>query len=161
MKRYEHFIKNYIRHRRFIEYHKRKLEMGKVVFEVKTVEYGGLIMNFSFRPIFIAQPQTRNQERKFNEKLNEPYFKTNWVPNLIKSTTFVLTSWLIIGRTRNLIVHSSLLYSPDPQFEHDVLMYIFDISNPIVRIDSLVSPPMNYFLTKSSLYFNFFDLSNV
>ena len=51
--------------------------MGKVVFEVKTVEYSGLVMNFTFKPVFIAQPQTRNLERKFNEKLNEPYFKTD------------------------------------------------------------------------------------
>lgn len=144
-----------------MDYHRRKLEMGKVVFELKTVEYSGLIMSFSFRPIFIAQPQTRNQERKFNEKLNEPYFKSKWVPSLIKSTIFVLTTWLIVGRTRNLIVHSSLLYSPDPQFEHDVLMYIFDISNPVIQIDSLFSPPLNYFLTKSALHFNFFDLSNI
>jgi hypothetical protein len=77
VKRSERFIKNYLQKRKFIEYHKRKLEMGKVVFEVKIVEYSGLIMNFSFRPIFIAQPQTRNQERKFNEKLNEPYFKSD------------------------------------------------------------------------------------
>ena len=50
--------------------------MGKVVFEVKTIEYSGLVRNFFFKPIFIAQPQTLNQEKKFNQKLNEPYFKT-------------------------------------------------------------------------------------
>lgn len=77
MSRSELFIRKYIRKRKFIEYHKRKLEMGKVVFEVKTVEYSGLVMNFTFKPVFIAQPQTRNLERKFNEKLNEPYFKTD------------------------------------------------------------------------------------
>ena len=90
MSKHVAFMKKYRRRKAFMAFHRRKLEMGKVVFEVKTVEYSGLIMHFSFRPIFIAQPQTRNQERKFNEKLNEPYFKTDWVPNLIKSTLFVL-----------------------------------------------------------------------
>lgn len=161
MNRSELFIRNYIRKRKFIEYHKRKLEMGKVVFEVKTVEYSGLIMHFSFRPIFIAQPQTRNLERKFNEKLNEPYFKSDWVPNLIKSTVFVFTTWLFVGRLRNLIVHSSLLYSPDPKFEEDVLLYIFETTNRPIWFGSICSPSMNYFLTKSCLYFSLFDLSNV
>jgi len=77
MSKRERFIEKYLRRKEFMAFHRRKLEMGKVVFEVKTVEYSGLIMHFSFRPIFIAQPQTRNQERKFNEKLNEPYFKTD------------------------------------------------------------------------------------
>ena len=157
----KNFAKNYLKHREFIDYHKRKTEMGKVIFEVKTVEYSGLVMHFSFRPIFIAQPQTRNQERKFNEKLNEPYFKSDWVPNLIKSIVFVFTSWLVIGRLRNLIVHSSLLYSPDPEFEFEVLSYIFEISNTPFITDELISPQLNYFLTKASLHFNFFDLSNV
>ena len=135
--------------------------MGKVVFEVKTVEYSGLIMNFTFKPVFIAQPQTRNLERKFNEKLNEPYFKTEWVPNLLKSITFVLTVWLFVGRLRNLIVHSSLIYSPDPKFEEDVIMYLFDISNQTTYFGPIHSPSINYFLTKGCLYFNLFDLSNV
>jgi hypothetical protein len=76
MKRRERIIKYLIYKKNFLEYHRRKLEMGKVVFEIQAFYLDKKVINFFFKPIFIAQPQSRSQEKKFNEKLNEPYFKT-------------------------------------------------------------------------------------
>jgi len=135
--------------------------MGKVVFEVKTIEYSGLVMNFFFRPIFIAQPQTLNQEKKFNQKLNEPYFKTEWVPRLIKSAILVLSVWLVSSRLRNLIVYSSFFYTPDPEFVENTVLYVFNTANQPVRFGTLYSPSVNYFLTKGCIHFDLFDLSTI
>ena len=76
MNRRERIIK-YLKYKKaFLAYHRRQLETGKVVFEFKTTHYENFLLFFTFKPVFISQPQSQAQEKKFNQKLNEPYFKT-------------------------------------------------------------------------------------
>ena len=159
MKRRERIIKYLLYKENFLAYHRRKLEMGKVVFEIQAFYLDKKVINFFFKPIFIAQPQSRFQEKKFNEKLNEPYFKTKWVPSLLRTIFFILLFWLIAGRTRNLIVYGSLLYTPDSMLVEQTILSIFKISNPDTSFNFFYVPSVNYAITKGCIYFDLFDLS--
>lgn len=155
MNRRERIIK-YLKYKKaFLAYHRRKLETGKVVFEFKTTYYENFLLFFTFKPVFISQPQSQAQEKKFNQKLNEPYFKTKWVPSLIRFILFISLVWFCTNNLFNLITYGDLFFKPQTATLESFLSSVFNLT----KIDYSGNLFTDSNIVKGSIYFNLFDSS--
>ena len=155
MSRRERII-NYLKYKKaFLAYHRRKLETGKIVFEFKTTYYESFLLFFTFKPVFISQPQSQAQEKKFNDKLNEPYFKTKWVPSLIRFLLLLFSLWFISSNILNLINYGDLFYTPQTHTLEVFLSTVFDLTSSLYCNTS----SNNQIIVQGSIYFNLFDNS--
>jgi len=122
------FLKNYLKEKFFWKnYHKKKLELGKVTFIVDDTIFNGIKVKSSFRMIMINQPFSNALRDHFEKQINKPFFNLNFYSILTLILFTLMVCFVLIPFFENFFNIYLYKHPNSDLLNSNMLNLIFDI----------------------------------